>query len=103
MLKIKRYHGKKSNVDTNIYFEEYMNTVAKGMDLVDKIAKVNILMGHSEKKNILAYKPAGFLSRSRATREFGLTKEVIDMLGLNSTITRSHFERYLNQNWTDFV
>ena len=75
---------KTSNEDTNIFFEEYMNTVAKGMDLDDKNAKVNmLLMGHSEKKNILAYKPAGFLSRSRATREFGLTKEVIDILGLH--------------------
>ena len=33
MIKIKRYHGKKSNVDTNIYFEEYMNSVAEGIQM----------------------------------------------------------------------
>ena len=27
--KIKRYHGKKSNVEENIFFEEYMDNVAK--------------------------------------------------------------------------
>ena len=30
MLKIKRYYGKKSNVELNIYFEEYMESVSKG-------------------------------------------------------------------------
>ena len=29
------------------------------------------------KKNILAYKPAGVVSRSEATRNFGLQKEVV--------------------------
>ena len=30
MLKIKRYFGKKSNVELNIYFEDYMESVSKG-------------------------------------------------------------------------
>ena len=29
-VKRKRYHGKKSNVENNIYFEEYMNQVSAG-------------------------------------------------------------------------
>ena len=29
VLKTKRYFGKKSNVDTNIYFEEYLKAVSR--------------------------------------------------------------------------
>lgn len=36
MLKIKRYFGKKANVDTNVYFEEYMASVSKGVDFIFK-------------------------------------------------------------------
>ena len=28
--KSKRYHGKPENVENNLFFEEYMKTVAKG-------------------------------------------------------------------------
>ena len=28
---VKRYHGKKANVVNNMFFEEYMQVVAKGM------------------------------------------------------------------------
>jgi hypothetical protein len=31
MAKIKRYFGKKYNVDSNLYFEEYMSAVSKGI------------------------------------------------------------------------
>ena len=31
MLMTKRYCGKKSNVETNIFFEEYMRSVSKGI------------------------------------------------------------------------
>ena len=72
MLKIKRYHGKNSNVDTNISFEECMNTVFKGMDLDDKNAKVNKLTGHSEKRTSSHTSLQGLcpVSRSRATRHY---------------------------------
>ena len=29
--KTKRYHGKKANVEENIFFEDYMDNVAKGV------------------------------------------------------------------------
>ena len=32
MLKIKRYFGKKGNVDSNGFSEEYMASVSKGLD-----------------------------------------------------------------------
>jgi len=56
-LKIKRYFGKKANVDTNVYFEEYMASVSK------------------DKNKILAYKPKGLVSRSEAVGSFGLNIE----------------------------
>eukprot|EP00092_Neocalanus_flemingeri_P092722 GFUD01117753.1.p1 GENE.GFUD01117753.1~~GFUD01117753.1.p1 ORF type:complete len:234 (+),score=49.80 GFUD01117753.1:48-704(+) len=57
MPKTKRYNGKESNVAQNLFFEQYMESVAKN------------------KSNILEYLPVGYVSRSKASREFGLREE----------------------------
>ena len=41
LQKNKQYHGKKSNVEENIFFEEYMDNVAKGVvHYIDSISLI---------------------------------------------------------------
>ena len=72
--KIKRYHGRDFNVKTNLFFEDMMKDVSKGFTLIE--FNIKYISKHLEKKNILAYLPAGYISRSRASREFGLNMQV---------------------------
>ena len=67
--KCKRYNGRPYNVRDNVFFENYMEEVAKGMvSLIH--ARLSCI-----KNKILAYKPSGFLSRSKASREYGLAQK----------------------------
>ena len=66
MPKTKRYNGRENNVALNLFFEQYMESVA------------------TEKKKILAYLPTGFVSRSKASREFGLCKQVQTIISFST-------------------
>ena len=73
MPKCKRYNGRESNVDLNLFFEDYMNSVAES-NFIEINSQHNFQ--HLAKKKNLAYLPTGFVSRSKASREFGLKREV---------------------------
>ena len=71
--KTKRYHGRAANVSENLFFEEYVKSVSRSkyIFLISEFNKYNL-----EKSKILAYVPAGLVSRSKAARIYGLSKQV---------------------------
>lgn len=79
--KTKRYNGRAYNVEINLFFENYMENVSKGTLILKSVVKVNFsLIEILVKKNILCYLPAGFVSRSKASREFGLSRKVLNKI-----------------------
>ena len=85
VLKTKRYFGKKSNVETNLYFEEYLNIVAQSKTVIVYISFI-LKLNCADPNKILAdgYVPAGLVSKTKACRVNGLTADVsfsiIDLL-----------------------
>ena len=73
--KSKRYNGKAANVAENIYFEEYMKSVAPSKIDFKKYIKFTVVI-LVEMKDVLSHVPAGFISMSNAARVFGLRREV---------------------------
>ena len=77
--KCKRYNGRPYNVKENIFFENYMEEVSKG-GIVSPSSHFPTLYLLTDENKILAYKPSGFLSRSKTSGEYGLTLKARNMV-----------------------
>ena len=71
--KSKRYNGRDANVAQNVYFEEYMKSVARGEVASFIVQSFQYIYPG---KKILSYVPTGMVTRSRAMWDYGLKMEV---------------------------
>ena len=77
VVKRKRYHGRTFNVTTNVFFEDLMAEVARGIYI--KVKHKNTILNLwllPDKNNILSWAPTGCVSKSKAFREYGLNIKV---------------------------
>ena len=73
-IKRKRTHGRKDNVERNMYFENYLNSVAKGF--CSNLIYNNNQNAFIDKKKIQPKPPQGYISRGNVEKEFNFSQLV---------------------------